>query len=185
MTAAMGCVCRALFVQRRCRIVLAEGGNRQALTQAGVPPPGLQKTAPNIAIRRLVRDGQGVSDAKLTDGKRWFIKTEPIRRRGLVSRVWQVKKKHFHCGVKIRMVNLGGDWELRRLSGHRNLCRPAQADWRLGCGRFLCKGQCRTGVECLGKSTGEFSSGILVWLHLYPTDLSSQTEKQTNSDQIL
>lgn len=46
------------------------GGNGQALTQAGVPPPGLQKTAPNIAIRRLVGDGQGVSDAKLTDGKR-------------------------------------------------------------------------------------------------------------------
>lgn len=28
-----------------------------------------------------------------------------------------MKKKSFRCGVKIRVVNLDGDWELRGLSG--------------------------------------------------------------------
>lgn len=69
MTAAMGCVCWALFVPCRCRIVLAGEKIGKSLTQAGIPPPGLQEIAQNIAIRRLVQDSQGISDAKLTDGK--------------------------------------------------------------------------------------------------------------------
>jgi len=69
MTAAMGCVCWALFVQRRCQVVLAGGKAGKPPTQAGFRPPGLQKAAQNIAIRGLLRDGQGISDAKLTDGK--------------------------------------------------------------------------------------------------------------------
>lgn len=57
----------------------------------------------------------------------------------------RAKKRSFCCGVKVHVVNLYGDWELRRLGGREKLRdEPVSTslgglEW--GC-LFLCQGQC-------------------------------------------
>lgn len=132
MTAAMGCVCWALFVQCRCRIVLAGGKIEEVLTQAGDPLPGLQKNCSKHCHQMSGSAWPGNFKCKAC----WWemlIHQNRAHSYGLGSWVWQAKEESFHCRVKRCVLKLDGDWELRRLRGHgkprTSLSGLAQVGW--------------------------------------------------------